>query len=64
MGAKSARSEEMTPGILTDFAVNREPIGLEITVPMQVTAGQINAVLTKLGLALIAPEERALRKTA
>jgi hypothetical protein len=58
-GVKSARTEEMAPGILTDFAANGEPIGLEITAPTQVTAEQINAVLTRLGLAPIAPEELA-----
>jgi len=63
-GVKSARTEEMAPGILADFTAKGEPIGLEITVPTQVTAEQINVVLTKLGLAPIAPEELAPLKAA
>jgi Protein of unknown function (DUF2283) len=58
-GVKSARTEEMAPGILADFAASGEPIGLEITAPTQVTAEQINAVLTQLCLAPITPEELA-----
>jgi hypothetical protein len=56
-GVKSARTEEMAPGILTDFAPSGEPIGLEVTAPTQAAAEQINAVLTRLCLAPIAPEE-------
>jgi len=41
-----------------------DPIGLEITAPTQVTAEQINVVLTKLGLAPIAPEELAPLRAA
>ena len=59
-GVQSARTEEMAAGILTDFAANGKPIGLEITAPTQVTAQQINAVLIRLGLAPLAPEELAL----
>ena len=54
-----AYSEEMALGILTDLAANGEPIGLEITAATQVAAEQINAVLTRLGLAPIAPEALA-----
>jgi hypothetical protein len=63
-GVKSARTEEMAPGILADFTAKGDPIGLEITAPTQVTAEQINVVLTKLGLAPIAPEELAPLKAA
>jgi hypothetical protein len=63
-GGKSARTEEMVPGILTDFTAKGDPIGLEITAPAQVTAEQINVVLTRLGLPPIAPEELAPLKAA
>jgi Protein of unknown function (DUF2283) len=63
-GVKSTRTEEMAPGILADFTAKGDPIGLEITAPTQVTAAQINVVLTKLGLAPIAPEELAPLKAA
>ena len=63
-GTKSVRTEEAAAGILVDFAASGEPIGLELTVPAQIAVEQINAVLDKLGLAAIAPEELAPLKVA
>lgn len=59
VGAKSIRTEEALPGVLVDFSASGEPIGLEILTPTSVTVIQINALLTKLGLAAISPEELA-----
>lgn len=59
VGMKSARTHEAAPGLLVDYAVSGEPIGLEITAPAQVTIDQINQVLATLGLAVMAPEELA-----
>jgi hypothetical protein len=63
-GVRSARTEQMAPGILVDFAASGEPIGLEITAPSQVTVEQINAVLRALGLTTLTPEELAPLKVA
>jgi len=58
-GVKSTQTAESAPGILVDYAASGEPIGLEITAPHQVTIAQVNAVLTRLGLVAMAPEELA-----
>lgn len=58
-GVKSARTRQVTPGILVDFAMSGAPIGLEITAPTQVTVEQINAVLQQLNLAPMSPEALA-----
>lgn len=58
-GLKSARTEEMAPGLLMDFASDGQPIGLEVTAPTKVTVEDINAALTRLGLEPVAPEEVA-----
>jgi hypothetical protein len=63
-GVKSHRTEKASPGLLVDYADGGEPIGLEITAPSQVTVEQINAVLDKLGLENIDPEELAPLKAA
>ncbi len=57
--AKSARTEEVMPGLLIDLSENGEPIGLEITAPGTVTLDDINAALRRLGLDPIAAEELA-----
>jgi hypothetical protein len=56
---KSAKTVEVAPGILVDYASGGEPIGLEITAPAYVTAEHINAVMETLGLAVMTPEELA-----
>ena len=64
VGVKSVRTEQAAPGINVDYAGNREPIGLEITAPDQVTVEEINAVLERLGLSVMGPEELAPLKAA
>ncbi|HEY7676635.1 MAG TPA: DUF2283 domain-containing protein [Candidatus Methylomirabilis sp.] len=64
VGVKSVRTDEMAPGILVDYGAGREPIGLEITAPGQVTVEDINAVLARLGLSAMRPEELAPLKAA
>ena len=56
---KSAKTVEVAPGILVDYAGGGEPIGLEITAPAHVTVEQINTVLETLGLSAMTPEEFA-----
>lgn len=63
-GVQSVRTEEAMPGVLVDYAAGREPIGIEITAPGQVTVEEVNAVLEKLGLAAMGPEELAPLKAA
>ncbi|HVR96194.1 MAG TPA: DUF2283 domain-containing protein [Thermoanaerobaculia bacterium] len=46
---KSARTEQVAPGLLIDFAAGGRPIGLEITAPGRVSAATINRALTGLG---------------
>jgi hypothetical protein len=63
-GIKSVRTERGAPGILVDYGAEREPIGLEITAPGHVTAEDINAVLARLGLTAMGPDELAPLKAA
>ena len=56
---KSVRTERAAPGILVDYAADGAPIGLELPVPTEVTANNVNRVLEKLGLGAMAPEELA-----
>ena len=64
VGVKSTRTVEAAPGILVDYAVSGEPIGLEITAPTHVAAAQINSVLEMLGFDAMAPEELVLLHAA
>jgi len=59
VGIKSVRTEKAAPGVLVDYGPTEEPIGLELTAPSQVTVQEVNAVLEKLGLAAMDPEELA-----
>lgn len=54
---RSARTERWTPSLLVDFAASGEPIGVEILDPETTTAKQVNAVLRKLGLAVLPAKE-------
>ena len=63
-GVKSARTEEMTPGLLVDYSSDGQPIGLEVTAPARVTVEDINDALTRLGLEPVEPEEVAPLLTA
>ena len=47
---KSARSEQIAPGLLVDFTAGGQPMGLEITAPGKVSATRINNSLANLGL--------------
>jgi hypothetical protein len=59
IGAKSARTEEATPGLLVDFSSAGELLGLEVVAPTEVTIEDVNAVLTQYGLEPVEPEEVA-----
>ena len=64
VGVKSVRTEQAAPGLLVDYAMDRDPIGLEITAPDRVTIEEINAVLERLGLPIMASEELAPLRAA
>ena len=55
--AKSIRTERASDTILVDYGADDEAIGIEITVPGQVTVAEVNKVLRSLGQALLAPDE-------
>ena len=57
VGAKSVRTESAASGLLVDFSKSGKPIGIEITAPGKITAEQVNAVLVRLGLPRLDPEE-------
>jgi hypothetical protein len=61
---KSARTEEVTSGVLVDFSSTGVPIGLEIVAPATVTTDQVNTVLKQLGLETVTSEELAPLKAA
>ena len=58
-GVKSARTIEVSTGILVDYAASGEPIGLEITAPTHVSIDQVNRALETLGFLPMAAEELA-----
>lgn len=49
-GLRSARTEEVGPDLLIDFAVDGTPLGIEIVSPGFVTDQEINAAFDRLGL--------------
>ncbi len=58
-GQKSARTEEVAPELLIDYAEDGTPIGIEVVSPGYVTVDEIMAVFDKLGLSRPDPEELA-----
>ncbi len=56
-GVKSVRTEPADRGLLVDYGLGGEPIGLVITAPAEVTLEGLNAVLTRLGQPPLGPEE-------
>lgn len=50
-GERSARTVRAEPGMIVDYDRHGTPIGIELTAPAEVSAGQVNRVLTGLGLA-------------
>ncbi len=62
--AQSVRTEQVGAGLLLDFGSTDRPIGLEITAPTQTTLDEINAVLSRLKMPLMGPEELEPLKAA
>lgn len=63
-GEKSARTENAGAGLLIDYSASGKAIGIEITSPLTVTPAALNAILEKIGLELITPEELAPLRAA
>ncbi len=63
-GVRSSRTKQVAPGILVDFSSADDPIGIEITAPIQVTAQQINDALKAIGLTTVSPEDLAPLRAA
>ncbi len=64
VGARSARTEDCGPGLRVDYDASGKPIGLEITAPSAVTIADVNAVLTRIGVPELAPEDWAPLRAA
>jgi uncharacterized protein YuzE len=63
-GTKVARTEEIGPDLLIDYAADDSPLGIEIVSPGHVTLDEINAAFRKLGLTPPAPSELAPLRAA
>ena len=48
-GARSARTTELRPGVLVDYAADGAPIGIELTDPAHAEVSVINLVLREVG---------------
>jgi uncharacterized protein YuzE len=53
----SVKTENAGSGLLIDYAADGRPIGIEITAPGHVSPADVNAVLDRLGLDPLRPEE-------
>ncbi|MGH7341850.1 MAG: DUF2283 domain-containing protein [Candidatus Rokuibacteriota bacterium] len=49
-GEKTTRTTQAEPGMIIDYDRHGKPIGIEITAPAQVSAADVNRLLTHLGL--------------
>jgi uncharacterized protein YuzE len=49
-GAKSVRTEQITPELLIDYAVDGSPLGIEIVSPGYVTEEEILTAFDRLGI--------------
>ena len=56
---KSARCEEMKPGLVIDFAADGSTLGIEILEPRQLRATSFNRVLRALGLPTVTAADLA-----
>jgi hypothetical protein len=63
-GTRSARTVELAPDVVVDFASDDQPIGLEIVDPESVRVEDILAVFDQLGLARPDDSELAPLKAA
>jgi len=55
-GGKSYRTSRAEPGMIIDFDKGGKAIGVELTAPTQVTAADINRVLSDIGAPPVAED--------
>lgn len=63
-GAKAARSEERSRGLVVDFAATGEAIGIEITTPSLIDLATVNELLHDLGVSELGREDLAPLRAA
>jgi len=63
-GEKSARSRQVSPGYVVDFAADGRAIGLEMLDPDHVTLESINRILDQVGAGPITESDLAPLKVA
>lgn len=63
-GTKSARTEQVGPELLIDYAADGSPIGIEIVSPGYVTQEEIYNVFDRLGIKRPSPAELAPLRAA
>jgi uncharacterized protein YuzE len=63
-GAKVARTREIRPGLLVDFAADGKPMGVEIVNPAQTSAETVLAVIAEVHAGPVSPEELAPLRAA
>ena len=63
-GRKCHRSRREEAGLVVDFAINGDPIGIEITSPRSASLAALNRVLKALGLQAVKSVELAPLRAA
>jgi hypothetical protein len=63
-GATVARTREMRPGLLVDFAADDKPMGVEIVNPMHMNVETVLPVLAEVHAAPVSPHELAPLRAA
>jgi len=63
-GKKSARTEQVGPELLIDYAADGSPLGIEIVSPGYVTEEEIHAAFDRLGIERPSSEELAPLRAA
>lgn len=63
-GAKVARTREIRPGLLVDFAADGKAMGIEIVNPMQTAAETVLAVIAEVHAGPVSPQELAPLRAA
>jgi uncharacterized protein YuzE len=49
-GTKSARTEQVTPEVLIDYAEDGTPLGIEVVSPGSVSQAEVAAAFSRLGM--------------
>ena len=63
-GAKVARTREVRPGLVVDFAAGGKPMGIEIVNPLQTSAEAVLAVIAEVHAAPVSLQELAPLRAA